>query len=123
MTRRRLSTKARAAIFAAANGICHICGTAIQATEAWDADHLVPLALGGEDSPENMRPAHAKCHRGAGSKTSDDVAKIAKAKRNEARHKGFARPKQAIKSAGFPKRERTPKPKMPPKPIYRSADI
>lgn len=40
------------------------------------------------------------CHR---PKTADDVAKIAEAKRREAKHLGIARPKQSIRSAGFPK--------------------
>jgi len=120
MTRRRLSAKARAAIFNAANGICHICDGGIQAGEAWQVEHIVPIAMGGADEPDNMRPAHDKCHK---AKTKDDMANIAKAKRIEARDKGFSRPKQSIPKRPFPgKRERTPKTMPERKPLYRSAD-
>lgn len=55
------------------------------AGEGWDVEHMIPLAMGGEDDPQNWAPAHRKCHRG---KTSEDVSNIAKAKRREARHLG-----------------------------------
>jgi 5-methylcytosine-specific restriction protein A len=86
--RRRYSAKQRAAIFAEHGGECHICGGKIGVGEAWDLDHVIPLALGGDDEPANLRPAHVKCHRGAGGKTAEDVATIAKAKRREAKHAG-----------------------------------
>lgn len=90
MTRRRLSTSARVALFEAAGGRCHICGGRIAVGDAWDADHVIPLAMGGEDGGDNLAPAHRACHRGAGSKTSEDVAAIAKAKRVRAKHLGAA---------------------------------
>lgn len=90
---RRMSTKRRAAIFTAHGGVCHICRGKIDASrEAWDADHIVPYALTQDDSDENLAPAHAKCHRGAASKTSGDVKVIAKAKRVEAKHRGLKAP-------------------------------
>lgn len=86
---RRMSTLRRARIFEAAGGICHICGERIDGTrEAWDADHVIPYALTRDDSDDNLRPAHERCHRGAASKTSDDQAVIAKAKRVAAKHSG-----------------------------------
>lgn len=88
MNRRHLTTKDRAAIFAASAGACHICGGKIGVGEAWDADHPIPLALGGDDSPGALRAAHVKCHR---TKTSADVAQIAKAKRVGAKHTGTFR--------------------------------
>lgn len=36
------------------NGICHLCGH----PGAKQADHLVQYAEGGDDSLENLRPAH-----------------------------------------------------------------
>lgn len=98
MTRRRpLSPTARLAIFTEHRGVCDICGGIIDGVrEPWDLDHRIPLALGGEDEPDNLRPVHAKCHRGAGSKTSVDVARIAKAKRVERKHMGAAKPRQPV---------------------------
>jgi hypothetical protein len=56
------------------------------------------------------------CHR---PKTADDVAKIAEAKRREAKHLGIARPKQSIRSAGFPKAPaKEPKPSLPPRIMF-----
>ncbi|MDG4650092.1 HNH endonuclease signature motif containing protein [Roseibacterium sp. SDUM158017] len=94
---RRMSMTRRVRIFEAAEGVCHICGHVIDGTrEAWDVDHVVPYALTRDDSDDNLRPAHELCHRGTGSKTSDDVARIAKAKRVRAKHIGAARPKSTI---------------------------
>jgi 5-methylcytosine-specific restriction endonuclease McrA len=84
MTRRRLSPKAKAEIFQAAQGCCHICGGKI--FKAWHIEHVVPLALGGADEPSNMKPAHPVCHSG---KSRTDVAAISKAKRLERRHMGI----------------------------------
>lgn len=97
MARRPLSMTARLRIFQDARGVCHICGDVIDGVrQPWDIDHVIPLALGGKDEPENMRPAHAACHRGAGSKTSDDVKRIAKAKRVHAKHIGAVKPKRKM---------------------------
>jgi 5-methylcytosine-specific restriction endonuclease McrA len=95
MKARRMSTKRRLAIFEAAKGVCHLCGGKIDGTrEAWDADHVIPLEISGDDSDGNLRPAHAKCHR---AKTSgEDAPRIAKAKRVEAKHKGAKKPKGGI---------------------------
>ena len=89
MTRRALSTKARVALFQRHGGVCHICGGKIAAREAWELEHVIPLALGGDDAPANLRPAHVKCHRG---KTAKDAGDTAKAKRREADHIGATAP-------------------------------
>lgn len=86
MTRRRWSTKQRAQVFADAGGICHLCGGRIGVGEAWDADHVIALELGGDDDMSNLRPAHVKCHKAKG-----DHTLIAKAKRVEAKHTGTFR--------------------------------
>ncbi len=88
---RRMSTTRRARIFATAEGVCHICGLTIDGTrERWDAEHVIPYALTRDDSDDNLKPAHERCHRGAGSKTSADVKVIAKAVRVAAKHSGAA---------------------------------
>ena len=103
MTRRRLSRTTRLSIFMAADGICHMCGGRIQAGQAWDVSHEIPLALGGSDDETNWRPAHRKCHR-AWTAEHDQPA-IAKAKRREAKHIGAHVPKGTLKSRGFAKAE------------------
>jgi hypothetical protein len=84
--RKSISTKQRVELFNEHNGICHICGGKINVGEAWEVEHRIPFAMGGEDSKSNWAPAHSKCHR---TKTTDDVGAIAKAKRREARHIGI----------------------------------
>lgn len=86
MKRRSLTTKARLELFTEHHGECHICGGKIHAGEKWEVEHLIPIAMGGDDEAHNMRPAHVKCHR---AKTSADVKAIAKAKRMEAKHLGI----------------------------------
>lgn len=94
MTRRALSTKARLDLFHRWNGVCHICGCKIAAGQAWEAEHVIPLAQGGEDGGDNLRPAHVKCHA---SKTAKDATGTARAKRREA---GLARIFRAAKAEG-----------------------
>lgn len=86
MTKREsISTKKRITLFQKHGGVCHICGGKINVGEAWDVEHVIPLAMGGEDSEENWSPAHRKCHR---TKTTEDMGNIAKAKRREVFHLG-----------------------------------
>lgn len=81
-SRRSLSTTRKLRIFEAAGGLCHICGTKIFG-KGWDAEHVIPLALGGADDDRNLRPAHKACH---GDKTKIDNASWSKAKRMRAKH-------------------------------------
>lgn len=97
--RRTLSTRARAAVFLAGDGCCHLCGGRIGVGEAWEVEHVIPLAMGGDDEGDNLRPAHRKCHR---AKTDADVTAIAKAKRREAAHCGWKAP--SIRPMPFGKR-------------------
>ncbi len=94
MIKRRSRSKLQmAALLKQFNSQCHICGCEIKQGESWQAEHIIPLALGGEDGGSNYRPAHAKCHA---IKTAKDVAAIAKAKRVEANHLG-AKPQDRVK--------------------------
>lgn len=89
--RRGLTRKQRVDIFDRAGGRCHICGRIIAAGELWHAEHIIPHAMGGSDSPDDLRPAHVECHAG---KTRDDRAAIAKAVRVRAKDIGVVkRPK------------------------------
>jgi 5-methylcytosine-specific restriction endonuclease McrA len=85
MTRRSLSTTHRMRIFEISGGICHICNERIQVGQKWEVEHVRALALLGLDADDNMRPAHKTCHT---HKTKDDRSRIAKAKRQRAKHLG-----------------------------------
>lgn len=101
VTRKRWSTRQRAAFFRDLGGVCHLCGGKIDGVrEAWDLSHDLPLELGGADDESNILLAHRKCHRAH--TATVDIPTIAKAKRREAKHHGFKAPKRPIRSAGFP---------------------
>lgn len=107
MKRRRISTSERVAIFERNSGLCHMCGLVIAAGEAWEISHDRPLALGGEDVGDNLKPAHKSCHRAHTS--AEDAPRIAKAKRQHANHIGATAPTSSpLRSRGF-----TPAPKPP----------
>lgn len=56
-------------VMAAHDGVCHVCGK----HGADQIDHVVPLAEGGADGPENRRPIHSvPCHR---AKSAAEAAK------------------------------------------------
>lgn len=93
MTRRRVSTTDRLALFKREGGICHLCKGLIKAGEAWDLSHEIPLALGGEDDDTNWRVAHRKCHREH--TATVDVPDIAQAVRREAIHLGAKAPSRS----------------------------
>lgn len=94
MTRRRLSTRERARLFELHDGVCHICGEKIDGVrERWEIEHVIPFALTRDESDENMKPAHANCHKG---KTAVDKGVIAKSKRVAAKHNGTWAPRSKL---------------------------
>ncbi len=63
--RERRHQKHRQMIMAKYKGICHLCNG-----EFADAiDHVVPVARGGSDHPDNLRPAHTKCNSSKGARS------------------------------------------------------
>jgi 5-methylcytosine-specific restriction endonuclease McrA len=119
--RREFSPSVRREILRA--GECAKCGS----TEGLEADHIIPEALVPEwkkDRPLTAADGQAlcaSCHRAPGAKTSRDVAQIAKAKRQEKKHKGLVKPKGLIRSRGFQKVQKVrakPAKVMRRKPIY-----
>ena len=88
---------------------CEGCG--VQAKK-FQIDHIRADGLLGEPTLENARLLCIECH---GEKTKDDVARISKAKRVEARHLGAIPPKQKIQSRGFAKRPKKEKLELPPR--------
>ena len=84
------STSFRLNLFLKRKGTCAACSQKIEAGKAWDIDHILPLALGGTNAPENLQILCRPCHR---TKTSQsDVPRIAKTKRLKARHLGARAP-------------------------------
>ena len=91
--RKSLTRNQRIDVLWSGNGRCHICGEIINtAREDFEVEHVIPLALGGPDTPLNMRAAHITCHR---MKTKADTRQIAKAKRVKAKHEGTYRPSRS----------------------------
>jgi 5-methylcytosine-specific restriction endonuclease McrA len=57
----------RRTIYQRDGGRCHICGETVD-PDRFHLDHLVPIADGGADAPENVAVAHPRCNlrRGRG---------------------------------------------------------
>jgi 5-methylcytosine-specific restriction endonuclease McrA len=90
--RKSRSKKNRSDTLWAGEGVCHICGEPLnRMRDEIEDDHVIPLALGGEDHPRNIRPAHRACHL---EKTRRDIKVIAKAKRVNKKHEGEIRAKR-----------------------------
>ena len=97
--RRRISTRDRAALFDRKRGRCHLCGGPVQAGQAWDVSHDIPLACGGADDETNWDVAHRKCHRAHTAKV--DAPWIAKTRRQRQAHTGAKVPAGTIPSRKF----------------------
>ena len=89
MTRlHNFTRKDRAMIAMRANGCCEMCGARLKVGEG-DADHILPVALGGESTIANGRWICRPCHR---EKTANDIGMIRKAGRQRDRHTGVMPP-------------------------------
>jgi 5-methylcytosine-specific restriction endonuclease McrA len=98
--RRKITAALKARVWTAAKGICYLCNRPIAAGEIWEVEHVKPLSMGGTDEEENLRPAHADCHKG---KTQKEVEPRTKADRIAKKHAGLKPvPKQKLVSRGFP---------------------
>ena len=84
------STSFRLSLFLKGKGNCSACSQKIEAGKAWDIDHILPLALGGTNEPDNLQVLCRPCHRAK--TTRSDVPRIAKTKRLKARHFGARAP-------------------------------
>jgi 5-methylcytosine-specific restriction protein A len=76
--RRDFPNKVKLAAFERANGHCEVCGMKIIA--GCQYDHILPDWLCGEPTLDNCQVLCSPCHR---IKTKDDVARIAKTKRQK----------------------------------------
>lgn len=97
---RAMTPARRARILARHNGCCAYPECA--ETVGLELDHTIPLALGGRDADDNLRPLCGPHHK---AKTALDVKLIAKAKRAGLNHRGeFPPAKQKIRNRGFERR-------------------
>jgi 5-methylcytosine-specific restriction endonuclease McrA len=94
MMRRRLSTRARLELFLGAHGRCKACDRLLTPGTRWEVDHVVPLALGGADTDENLQVLCSPCH--AGKTATRDIPAIAKTERIKARHLGARRARRPM---------------------------
>lgn len=99
MARKKFSRTERVRIFDLHAGRCHLCQQKIQIGETWELEHVVAWELTRDDSDDNVKPAHASCHK---TKTADDTRSIRKADRIRAKHIGaWPESKAKIRSRGF----------------------
>jgi len=118
----KVPARVRDRIFQRDNGTCHICKLTIKPGETWEADHITALINGGENRESNLAPAHKHCHVGKTAKDRKEKDKVAKVRQ---KHNGSRRPKQSIRSAGFPSTGKTPRitrNQLPPKPLFREVN-
>lgn len=104
MARPSFSRKERARLFALREGVCYLCSGKIDATrEAWEIEHEIPWEISRDNSDDNLRLAHFKCHK---VKTAKDAGDIARVKRIAAKHNGtYPKPigNARLRSRGFSK--------------------
>lgn len=112
MTRKRLTERQTIKTLVAQGAVipCYRCRLAFEETSLIEREHVTPLALGGEDTPENWRFSHKECHalQTNGTKATSygsDKHAIAKAKRlRKPRQKPKRRwPTRKIPTRAFPK--------------------
>jgi 5-methylcytosine-specific restriction endonuclease McrA len=58
----------REAILAEFGMVCHICGGVIESRADLEFDHVIPIARGGREAYDNIRPSHMVCNRRKGAK-------------------------------------------------------
>lgn len=95
--RKNMTPRMRLKVWEAHKGICKLCGGKIDGVrERWIVEHIIPLALGGEDTEANMAPAHEGCALAKTFGKSGDIAKAAKAKRVKSKHLGIKKSKNPL---------------------------
>jgi 5-methylcytosine-specific restriction enzyme A len=77
MSRKEFTRKTKAKGFERSNGLCEKCSAKLKVGEA-EFDHVLPCALGGDNSLDNLEVLCRSCHK---DKTADDVRGIRKADR------------------------------------------
>lgn len=101
---------------------CYLCSRPFVAGEKIDFDHITALINGGENREANLRPVHAKCHKG---KTARDVAEKARIAAKRQKHLGIVdapkmegRPFPATRKSYERKVKAKSKLPLPPRPEF-----
>lgn len=89
----RLPDRIRVRVFMRHGGRCHCCHRFIRTGEAWDCDHIIALANGGQHRESNLAPILSEHHR---KKTKSDVAEKSATYQSRKRHLGLKRPKHPM---------------------------
>lgn len=95
--RKAFTPKQRAEVLLANGGRCYLSGAKIAAGDAWDVEHVIPLAQGGTNAPGNLKPALKDPHK---VKSAKDAADTAKARRL-AGETCTAEPARKLQGRGF----------------------
>lgn len=66
----------REAILAEFGMVCHICGGEIESRDDLEFDHVIPIALGGRESYDNIRPSHMLYNRRKGAKLLSVILEV-----------------------------------------------
>lgn len=86
MTRKSFNAKERGRLFNLYGGRCYLCEGRIQSGDGWEIEHRIPWELSRDDSDDNLRLAHVKCHK---AKTAQDIGVIRKCQQIEQKHLGM----------------------------------
>lgn len=57
---------------------CLECGRTVTTEQTWHVAHIIPAALGGTTTLENVGPAHARCNTSAGAKLGNSIYRRAR---------------------------------------------
>jgi 5-methylcytosine-specific restriction endonuclease McrA len=87
--RKEFTAKTKAQAAERANGLCEGCGRILR-TGDFHYDHTLPCNLGGEPTLDNCAVLCRSCH--VLKTSSEDVPRIAKAKRNYRKSRGIKKP-------------------------------
>jgi 5-methylcytosine-specific restriction protein A len=86
----QIPRRVRLRVFARHSGRCHVSGQNIRPGQAWEVDHIVALANGGEHRESNLAPVLKEKHK---EKTKQDVRTKSKTARMRAKHLGLKKPR------------------------------
>lgn len=81
--------RVRLRIFERHEGVCHISGRKIRTGEKWEVEHVLAIALGGENRESNLAPALVEPHK---AKTAQDRRTKARNDKVRKRHLGIRKP-------------------------------
>lgn len=98
--RREFSAKTKAEAFLRARGCCEQCDSGVKLrTGDIFYDHIIPDAIGGEPTLSNCQVL-CRAHHSVKT-TTEDVPRIAKAKRVARRHSGIKKPRSITRWRKF----------------------